>query len=328
MQSDSTAAASSHSAPSVLSVHSAGAGLSLADPELDYTVEFDADFASSPAMIDTPLSYDEAIRALNQVRTHLRVQQIKFAQAFQHKVNETHSPLNQEKKQKRENSINANQQNHTTQAHSHQGYHAGGAVHPCIQCLGLDGDGGEVKREVSFDEYLAMPITKILMKRMPWLVCLLIVQSFSATILHAFESLLDKHIVLAVFVPMLVGTGGNAGNQPGVMVTRALATGELNVRKLLLKEMTIAFFTASTLALIAFLRVWMEYPADEASAAVLALALFVGIFISIFLGIAFSIGLDRIRNCDPADGAAPLLTTISDLLGIALLCGIAEGVIG
>jgi magnesium transporter len=55
----------------------------------------------------------------------------------------------------------------------------------------------------------------VLSKRLPWLVALLLLQSFSAAILHAFDELLAKHIVIAVFIPMLVGTGGNAGNQPG-----------------------------------------------------------------------------------------------------------------
>ena len=53
-------------------------------------------------------------------------------------------------------------------------------------------------------------------------------QSFSAAIMHGFQRLLEQHLVVAMFVPMLVGTGGNAGNQPGVMITRALGSGELS----------------------------------------------------------------------------------------------------
>jgi magnesium transporter len=157
-------------------------------------------------------------------------------------------------------------------------------------------------------------------KRLPWLVALLLLQSFSAAILHAFDELLERNIVIAVFIPMLVGTGGNAGNQPGVMVTRALSMGSIPIKPLLKREFLLACITAALLSTLGFLRVLAEYPKDAESAFVIALALAVVILISVFLGIGFSIGLDKLKRCDPADGAAPLLTTISDLIGISCLC--------
>ena len=82
-------------------------------------------------------------------------------------------------------------------------------------------------RDYSLQKYLDTSTCGVLKARLPWLVTLLILQSFSAAIMHGFHTVLEEHIVVAFFVPMLVGTGGNAGNQPGVMVTRALGSGEL-----------------------------------------------------------------------------------------------------
>jgi magnesium transporter len=250
---------------------------------------------------DIPQTYEEAIIALNQARAKLKLPQ--------YSINSSNN----------DNLVNSN--NPSDEVNDLQyGRWSSNFFHCC--------SGGETNRAISFDEYLNTPVYRLLMKRLPWLVSLLLIQSFSATILHAFESLLDKKIVLAVFVPMLVGTGGNAGNQPGVMVTRALATGQLDMKKLLYKEFKTGIFTSAILCLIAFFRVLVEYPQDPTSAGVISITLFIGILISIGLGILFSAGLDRMKNCDPADGAAPMLTTISDLLGITLLCGIAVAFMG
>lgn len=115
-----------------------------------------------------------------------------------------------------------------------------------------------------------MTIFEIIKQRLPWLAGLLILQSVSASIMHGFEDLLDKHLVIAMFIPMIVGSGGNAGNQPGVMVTRALGMGEFNKNGMLnafvRREATIICIIASILAFISFLRVLVEYPDDVKSA--------------------------------------------------------------
>lgn len=60
---------------------------------------------------------------------------------------------------------------------------------------------------------LAMPWYKLLAKRLPWLVVLLLLQSFGALIMNHYDDLLSKHLVLNFFIPMMQGTSGNAGNQ-------------------------------------------------------------------------------------------------------------------
>jgi len=188
------------------------------------------------------------------------------------------------------------------------------------ELVARDEHGNQV-HTYDLNTYFALPYWRILKDRLPWLVGLLFLQSFSAAILGGFDELLESHIVVTFFVPMLVGSGGNAGNQPGVMVTRALSTGEIRgrVRQLLRKELTLAFITASTLGILGFLRVLMDPHPDPKSAFAIGLSLWLVIFVAIFLGIGFSLLMDRC-GIDPAAGSAPLLTTIADLIGITLLC--------
>ena len=82
------------------------------------------------------------------------------------------------------------------------------------------------------ESLLEMPMRTMLRQRLPWLVILLLFQSSSAAIMDSVEAVLSKHIVLPLFVPMLVGSAGNAGIQPGVAITRALGAGKSSLEAL------------------------------------------------------------------------------------------------
>ena len=219
-----------------------------------------------------------------------------------------------------------------TEVDAEQGVKRGGVSRmavwcPCLHSAEADGPGQSNAHSLS--EYFATPLWRILLKRLPWLIGLLLLQSFSASILHRYDGYLEAHILFTYFIPMIVGTGGNAGNQCSVMVTRALALGmaDTEVWRIVKKEIPTALLTAITLGFFAWLRVIAEYPSSGNEAVAIALTLGVSIVISIMLGIAFSYTIGLMNRCDPADGAAPLLTTISDLIGISLLCGIATGLV-
>ena len=185
--------------------------------------------------------------------------------------------------------------------------------------------------DYSLSKYLDTSVWGTLKQRLPWLVTLLILQSFSAAIMHGFHTVLEEHIVVAFFVPMLVGTGGNAGNQPGVMVTRALGNGELKepgvLRRVVSKESRISFTIATILGSISFVRVEIEYPGEHLSALTIAIAMWFVVFLAVFLGVGFSVLLDRL-GLDPAAGAAPTLSTIADITGITVLCASALIILG
>jgi magnesium transporter len=182
---------------------------------------------------------------------------------------------------------------------------------------------GDDRDDTSLPSYFARSVLGHVRVRLPWLAALLLLQSVSAVILHGFDEMLSKHLAIAMFVPMIVGTGGNAGNQPGVIVTRALDSDRenllANIGQLLSKEARIGALQASILSACAFGRVLIEFPGDVRAALAIALATFTVVFVSVFLGVGFSVGIDACR-LDPAAGSAPLLTTISDILGILTLC--------
>ena len=144
-------------------------------------------------------------------------------------------------------------------------------------------------KDGSLDDYFETSAGQILRERLPWLVGLLLLQSVAALVMDTFESLLDRHLVIAFFVPMIVGTGGNAGNQPGVMTTRALSQGGVTrdkVRRLLLREASLALVTGGLLATIAYCRVLAQYPKEHKEALAIALSVFGMVNLAIFIGIS------------------------------------------
>jgi len=189
---------------------------------------------------------------------------------------------------------------------------------------------GQSVKDGSFEDYFATSNVQILRERLPWLVGLLLLQSSAAIIMSGFEKLLDRHIVIAFFVPMIVGTGGNAGNQPGVMTTRALGIGDFDhtvLKRLMRREAALASCTGLLLAVLAFARVLLQYPGKMPEAAAIAITVFLMVNIAICIGVGFSIACQK-SGADPANGAAPLLTTVADLIGITLLCGVSALVLG
>lgn len=115
--------------------------------------------------------------------------------------------------------------------------------------------------------------------------------------------------------------------QPGVMVTRALSLGKLRLAELLSKELPVAILMAFTLGIVAYFRIRLVYPDDVGSAESIGIALFCSVILAVSLSIVFSILLSHITCCDPADGAVPLLSTVSDVISILLLVVIASHIL-
>jgi len=184
---------------------------------------------------------------------------------------------------------------------------------------------------LDMEEYLKVPLWRHIRIRTPWLMFLLLLQSFSALIMGRFDDIFQRHIVIALFVTMIVGAGGNAGNQPGVMLTRALGKERAfitrHLARVLRTEFVLALVQGSVLGVLAFSRVLVEYPGELRSAFVIALATGTVVVAGIFWGIGFSLGLDKLQ-LDPAAGAAPLTTVLADTTGITLICLFALLILG
>jgi len=162
------------------------------------------------------------------------------------------------------------------------------------------------------------PFWRSVSDRAGWLVGLLVLQSMSSFILGRNEKLLQKHSVIVRFLTMLVGAGGNAGNQASVRVIRGLAVGTIddsNQKRFLKREFTmgaalsLVLGTAGCIRAAIFLTPLLETVAITAS-------LFMIVIISIVLGAMMPLGLKMI-GIDPAHSSTTI-QVVMDILGVSI----------
>jgi cation transporter-like permease len=160
-----------------------------------------------------------------------------------------------------------------------------------------------------------------------WLVGLLALQSCSGFILSRNELLLQDHPVIVYFLTMLVGAGGNAGNQASVRVIRGLALGTLNSTtqtQFLSRELRMAFALSAILSLAGFFRaIVFQTPFPETMAVTLALSMIV--FSSICLGAILPLVLQKM-GVDPAHSSTTI-QVIMDILGVVLTVFVSTAVL-
>lgn len=187
-----------------------------------------------------------------------------------------------------------------------------------LWCDVLDGNECPVEPTISFGQALR--------DRAYWLVGLLIMQSLSGIILSRNELLLANHPVIIYYLTMMVGAGGNAGNQASVRVIRGIALGTLNERtrgQFLVREFKMAATLSVILSVAGFCRtIFFKTPFPEAVTVTAALSLIV--FSSICLGAVLPLILERI-GVDPAHSSTTI-QVIMDILGV-LLAVVVSGAI-
>jgi len=180
-------------------------------------------------------------------------------------------------------------------------------------------EGGETMFCESDDEcVVASPYEDSTRDRGKWLVGLLVLQSCSSFILAANEALLQRHPAIIYFLTMLVGAGGNAGNQASVRVIRGLALGTLtpkNQNAFLKKELGTSCTLAVLLAFAGFVRAMLfKVPLPETLA--ITLSLFSIVFFSIIFGASLPLVLKSF-GVDPAHSSTSI-QVIMDILGVVI----------
>ena len=198
--------------------------------------------------------------------------------------------------------------------------------------LETNGEGSGLTKapsEKSSTHYLSLPAVKVFLSRIPWLLFLMISATFTGVIISAFEDALSVSVYLTAFIPMLMDTGGNAGNQAAVTVIRALSLEEIRTKDLLRvlkKEAIVAFLCASVLSFAAFFKVlFVDYlllrtlTVEEAAVVpmVVSLTLFFTALLSKLIGATLPIVAKRI-GLDPAVTVSPFITTIVDTLSLTV----------
>lgn len=171
--------------------------------------------------------------------------------------------------------------------------------------------------------YFETPFFKLLYNRGYILIALLLAESFSGTILKAYEDTL--YGVLIFFIPMLISTGGNTSSQTSAVVIQGMATGEIHsgtIRRFLKREFLTACALSCLLGIASFVRVYITYKSLWESVAV-SLSVALVVLCAVSLGSIIPIMLKRL-NIDPAFSAGPFLATLMDVFGILIYCYIAK----
>jgi len=164
-----------------------------------------------------------------------------------------------------------------------------------------------------------------LQSRATWLIGLLIAQSASSFILADNENLLATHPTVIFFLTMLVGAGGNAGNQASVRLIRGLATGEVNgsreqTLEIFANEARVALALGGILVTAGFVRV-VAFDTASVDALAISASLFLIVTTSVMLGTALPLGLSKLRV--DAAHASTSIQVIMDVLGVLITCTVA-----
>ena len=179
------------------------------------------------------------------------------------------------------------------------------------------------------ESYFETSVFKHAKNRIVWLLILMLSSAITGTIITKYENAFAAVPLLVAFLPMLMDTGGNCGSQSSTLIIRGLATDELEVKdvfKILWKEIRIAVIVGISLATINGLRIFAQYKN-------LQLACTVGLSITTTVILSKSIGcllplLAKKLKLDPAIMAAPLITTIVDILSVLVYFNIATAIMG
>ena len=177
--------------------------------------------------------------------------------------------------------------------------------------------------------YLSTQIRTVFRKRVGWLMLLLVTGSLTGTVMRLFENELSAVVALSFFIPLLIGTGGNAGSQTTSTIIRALAVGEIDLGDALHSiwhELRVGLLLGLAMALIVYIRAitW-------GSGAGLALAVSMTIFTIVVwangLGAVLPILAVRLK-IDPTTVSGPVMSTLVDATGLFIYFMIAKVILG
>lgn len=173
--------------------------------------------------------------------------------------------------------------------------------------------------------YFRTGIFETFLKRIPWLMLLMLSATFTGMIITGFEEKLAACVVLTSFIPMLMGTGGNAGGQASATIIRGLSLGDIELRdvfKTIWKEIRVALICGVALAAVNFVkmmlidRLLLQNPEVTVMvAAVVCLTLLVTVLVAKIIGCVLPI-LAKALKLDPAVMASPFITTIVDAVSL------------
>lgn len=181
------------------------------------------------------------------------------------------------------------------------------------------------------DPYLSTSILRLVKKRIPWLIVLLLLGTITTNVLHHYEALILNAAFLFIFLPVITQTGGNAGGQSSTLMIRGLATGEIQLRdfrRILWRELLVGLMLGVGTGVVIFLRSAFLPPGVElAQALAIGSSLIFVVFFSTIVGTLAPLFIARL-GFDPTVMSAPLMATIIDVAGITIYFETAGYILG
>lgn len=173
--------------------------------------------------------------------------------------------------------------------------------------------------------YFGTPIWRVVRMRIGWLLLLFVAGTLTGNVLRHFEAEMAQVVALAFFIPLIIGTGGNAGSQTVSTIIRALALGQIRIRdarRVMIREMTSGILLGALLCVFAIVRALLWHSGWQLSLVVGLTILSVCVWANV---IASLVPMFAQRfHIDPTVVSAPMITTLVDATGLAIYLLIAK----
>lgn len=186
------------------------------------------------------------------------------------------------------------------------------------------------------DPYIKLPLSSLIRKRATWLVVLFLGEMLTASAMGYYENEIQRAVVLALFIPLIISSGGNSGSQASTLIIRALAIGEIELNdygRVLRREILSGLALGGILGLIGFLRVavWSTFstvlgPHWVLIGITLACSLMCVVLWGTVTGAMLPFILKRLR-LDPATSSAPFVATLVDVTGLMIYFTLASALL-
>lgn len=177
--------------------------------------------------------------------------------------------------------------------------------------------------------YLQSPFSALVNARVWWLLLLFVLQSLTITIMNHYGTALESVVLLAFFIPLLIGTAGNAGSQAATLVIRAMAVGELRFSdffRVVLREAAVGFTLGAVMALATLVRASLMGSPPLVGYTV-ALTIMLIVLTASVIGASLPIIINRLK-LDPAVASSPLISTVADTAGLVIYFTVASRILG
>ncbi len=180
-------------------------------------------------------------------------------------------------------------------------------------------------------------LLKMIQKRAGWLVFLFLGEMLTATAMGYYSKEIEKAVVLALFIPLIISSGGNSGSQATTLVIRSLALHEIRLRdwwRVFLREVASGLSLGIILAIIGFLRIYfwptrLELYGEHYGMIALAVGIsLIGVVLWGALAGSMLPFLLRRLGFDPASASAPFVATLVDVTGLIIYFSVAHSVLG